>query len=322
MIIEALDAKKSAYTAADVARIYLHPTPDMYFMTFMTGVIARMGNIGKVRVSETYTSALNSFRQFCGGRDLLFGEVTQELMMRYEAYLKASGVSANTSSFYMRNLRAVYNRAVDSGLAARQCPFRHVYTGVGKTAKRALAADAIRRIKDLLLEEGSVSDLARGIFMFSFYTRGMSFVDICYLRKTDLRDGILTYRRKKTGQILSVRWERCMQQIVDRFPSVGSPYLLPILKPEQGNERRQYLNAAHLVNRHLKKLGQQLGFPARLTMYVARHSWASIARRKNIPLSVICEALGHDSETTTQIYLASLDASALDEANRRVINEL
>lgn len=321
-IIEALDRKKINYTAEDVVCKYHTPTSDIYFMAFMRMLITQMRNVGKERVSETYTSALNSFCHFRHGIDLLFDEMTQETMTDYEIYLKGKGVKSNSSSFYMRNLRAVYNRAVESGLTIQHYPFRHVYTGIDKTVKRGLAVEAVRSIKDYELETGTVANFARDMFMFSFYTRGMSFVDMGYLKKTDLKDGILTYRRKKTGQILSIKWEACMQKIVDRHPVPDSPYLLPIIRLTGKDERRQYLNASHLANRHLKKIGQQLNLPIKLTMYVARHTWASIAKSKNIPITVISEALGHDSETTTQIYLASLDASALDKANRLVINEL
>lgn len=140
--------------------------------------------------------------------------------------------------------------------------------------------------------------------MFSFYTRGMSFIDMAYLKKSNLQNGILTYRRRKTGQQLSIKWEKCMEDIVSKYPQNQTDYLLPIIK-ETVNERRQYDNALHLVNYHLKDLSSLLKLQRPLTMYVARHSWASAAKAKNIPLSVISKGMGHDSEVTTQIYLAS-----------------
>ena len=87
-------------------------------------------------------------------------------------------------------------------------------------------------------------------------------------------------------------------------------------------ERKQYINTAHNVNRALKAIGEQLELSIPLTMYVARHAWASIAKSKNIPLSVISEGMGHESETTTRIYLASLDTIAVDKANSLIINSL
>ena len=243
------------------------------------------------------------------------------MMLIYEAYLKTREVRMNTISFYMRNLRAVYNRAVEKGLTTQQYPFRHVYTGVDKTVKRAIPIKAIKALKDLDLATNSALDFARDMFMFSFYTRGMSFVDMAYLKKTDIKNGILTYRRRKTGQELSIKWEKCMAEIIAKYPENKTDFLLPIIK-EEGNERRQYDNALHLVNYRLKELSTMLKLQRPLTMYVARHSWASAAKAKNVPLSVISEGMGHDSEATTQIYLASLETSVVDKANKMILGLL
>lgn len=222
----------------------------------------------------------------------------------------------------MRNLRAMYNRAVECELTFHRNPFRDVYTGVDKTVKRAIPQDAIKRLRDLNLNSRPSADLARDIFMFSFYTRGMSFIDIAFLRKEDIQNGILSYRRKKTNQHIVVKWEKQMQEIVDKYDTVNSPYLLPLIKNVGQDERRQYLTAAHRINRNLKTIGKQLGLSMPLTCYVARHTWASIAKSKNIPISVISEAMGHDSESTTRIYLASLDTSVIDKANKLIIGLL
>jgi integrase len=150
----------------------------------------------------------------------------------------------------------------------------------------------------------------------------MSFVDMAYLRKSDLKQGVLVYRRRKTGQQLIVKWESCMQDIVRKYDVGASPYLLPIITRPNQDDRGQYLKASHMVNRHLKTIGRRLKIPIPLTMYVARHAWASIARSKNVPLSVISEGMGHDSESTTRIYLASLDNVAIDRANSLILRAL
>lgn len=98
--------------------------------------------------------------------------------------------------------------------------------------------------------------------------------------------------------------------------------LLPIIKPTGADERKQYQNATYLINRKLKDIGRMVGLDIPLTMYVARHSWASAAKHKNVPISVICEGMGHDSETTTQIYLASLDTTVIDKANAMILRDL
>ena len=251
-----------------------------------------------------------------------FNDIDATLMMEYEDYLKSNGLIPNTISFYMRNLRAVYNRAVEKGITVQRNPFRYVYTGVDKTVKRALSVSMIRKIRDLDLRKSPSMDYARDIFMFSFYTRGMSFVDMAYLKKKDLQHGVLSYRRQKTNQQLFIKWEKPMQQIIDKYDTSQTPYLLPIIKDVNSDARRQYHNASHLVNTKLKKIGVDLGLPVVLTSYVARHTWASVAHSKNISLSVISEAMGHDSENTTRIYLASLDMSVIDKANEIILKSL
>ena len=249
-IICSLEGRGTGYTSDDVVLLYRHPNSEISLTSFMGELAVWLKSIGKTRISETYAVSLNSFMRFNGGKDVLFDEISSNMMIEYEAFLKSSGVSPNTSSFYMRNLRAAYNRAVDKGLAVQNFPFRYVYTGIGKTVKRALPLKAIRRIKEIPLHPGA--DFARNMFLFSFYTRGMSFVDMSYLKKTDLKNGNLVYRRRKTGQRLVIRWESCMQDIVEKYDTGDSPYLLPIIRHSGMDERKQYLNMGHFVNRHLK----------------------------------------------------------------------
>ena len=155
-------------------------------------------------------------------------------------------------------LRAIYNRAVEKELTVQRYPFKHVYTGIDKTVKRAVPLKIIRRIKELDLTMSPAMDYARDMFMFSFYTRGMSFIDMAFLKKKDLQNGILTYRRQKTGQQLFIKWEEPMRKIIDKYDTSKTPYLLPIIRNMDAEKRRQYKNAAHLINDKLKKLGGQL----------------------------------------------------------------
>lgn len=246
-----------------------------------------------------------------------------DLLLAYEYHLKSKSLSPNTISFYMKCLRAVYNKAIDDGFAENKNPFKKVFTSSEKTVKRAIPVKYIRKLKDLDLSHSVSKSFARDIFLFSFYTRGMSFVDMVYLQKKDLKWKELTYRRKKTGQLLSVRWELCMQEIVDRYSSSGmSPYLLAIIDNPDEDTRMQYHNVQSLINRNLKAIGDSINITIPLTMYVARHSWASVARNEGIPVSVISEGMGHDSERTTQVYLASLETQIIDKANRKILKLL
>lgn len=320
-VIAFLDGRGCGYTADDVVAVFRSHIEEGSFIHFMQGVIAQLRRLGRIRTSETYTTTLGSFMRFRDGNDILLDEINDELMMGYEGWLKMKGVSMNTVSFYMRILRAVYNRAVEKGCVTQRFPFRYVYTGIEKTVKRAISLKAIKQIKALELSSKPSLEWARDLFLFSFYTRGMSFVDMAYLKKSDLKNGILSYRRKKTNQRLQVRWEKCMQEIVDKYHT-ATEYLLPVITNPVADKRRQYGNALHLVNHKLKEIAVMIKLPVPLTSYVSRHAWASIARGKNIPLAVISESMGHDSENTTQIYLASLDSSVIDKANELILREL
>ena len=158
-----------------------------------------------------------------------------------------------------------------------------------KTAKRAITVKELKAIACLPLPQGTTIAFARDIFMFSFYMRGMPFVDIAYLRKTDLKNGMLTYCRKKTNQCLTVAWEKAQQHIVDRYAhlTTHSPYLLPIIQNPDGNEYDQYQCMLENINRALKKIGAMVGLNIPLTTYVARHTWASVARDMDISISII-----------------------------------
>lgn len=322
-IIALLDCTGGHYTADEVVGQYRIPPETGGFMCFARSLTTELKRTGRERTAERYTTVLNSFRRFLAERgDIPLNRIESALMVEYESHLKAEGICPNSSSFYMRGLRAVYNRAVEKGLTVQRNPFRHVYTGIDKTVKRAIPLKAVRQIRDQDLRLEPTMDWARDLFMFSFYTRGMSFIDMAYLKKSDLKNGVLSYRRQKTGQRLFIKWEKPMQEIVSRYDTSGTPYLLPVIRDMRTDERKQYKSAAHRVNRLLKKLGMRLGLAIPLTMYVARHGWASIAKSRNIPVSIISEAMGHDSEKTTLIYLASLDTSAIDKANSLILKAL
>lgn len=320
--ISRLKQENKLYIADRIVELYSTYEEDCFFLLYGKKLLVELKKIGKVRTADTYRSALGSFERFLNDRiDILLEELDSNLMIAYESWLKGTGICPNTSSFYMRNLRAIYNRAVEQGLVVQQNPFKHVYTGIDKTKKRAVSLNVIREIRNLNLTKNSLS-FARDIFLFSFYTRGMSFVDMAFLRKKDLQNGILTYRRNKTGQQLSIKWEKPMQELIDKYDTSDTPYLLPIIRNNGADKWLQYQNEAHRINRNLKQIGKQIGLGIPLTTYVARHAWASIAQSKNVSLSVISEALGHDSEQTTRIYLASLDTSVVDKANSLILTSI
>ena len=323
VIIALYDKRNGNYTTDDIVTKFNEQADEQSLFSFMQGVISQLKRLNRIRTSETYAATLSSFMKFCDGQDILLCEIDSDTMMFYEAWLKDKGICPNTVSFYMRILRAVYNRAVEKGLVEQKHPFKHVYTGIDKTVKRAVPLKAIKRIKELDLTLKPHLDYARDMFLFSFYTRGMSFIDMAYLKKSDLKNGVITYRRRKTSQQLSIKWEKCMAEIVAKYKDRNATqYLLPIITNPLLDERKQYRNAIYRVNTALKEVARLVNLSIPLTMYCARHGWASIAKSKNIPLSIISEGMGHDSEETTRIYLASLDSNVIDKANSLILKSL
>lgn len=317
-----LDAVGLEYSADDLIDEFNRYEHEYSLFNFMEGIIVSLKQNGKLRTSETYRSTLNSFRKFRSDEDIMLDSITSRTMQDFEAWHRRRGVTSNTISFYTRILRAVYNRAVEDDIIEDRFPFRHVYTGVDKTVKRALPLAVIKKIKLLDLSMTPQLDYARDMFLLSFYLRGMSFIDMAFLKKTDLKGGYVTYCRRKTGQRLIIEWTKEMQGILDKYPENSTDYLLPIIRSTGINERCSYRNTGYNINYSLKQIAGMVGVAIPLTLYVARHSWASAAKAKGIPISVISEGMGHDSESTTRIYLASLDTSVVDRANSLILKSL
>lgn len=287
--------------------------------SFTHSCVAALASGGKLRTAETYTAAELSFRRFNSGKDIRLTNINSDIINRYQRYLLGRGLTPNTVSFYMRVLRAICNKAVRKNLMAPGEPFADVYTGVARTVKRAVSRRILRLVASANLEAHGRLGFARDMFMLAFYLRGIAFVDLANLKRSDLTGNLLTYSRRKTGQALCVRCEPAAMRIMERYAApAGSPYLLDIISNPEGNVRRQYLSVQAAVNKSLRELSRRLSI-CPLTYYVARHSWASIARECSVPLSLISEGLGHDSVKTTRIYLASVRDSAVDRVNSRIV---
>ena len=321
-IVADLEMSCPSFSVDDIADGFAKYRQECSLFNFMEGIIARLRQNGKVRTSENYRATLNSFKKFRDQRDTLLEEISQKLICDYECWLNSCGITSNTLSFYMRILRATYNRAVDDGLIIDRRPFRHVYTGVDRTIKRALPLTVIRKIKSLDLSLVPYLDYARDLFLLSFMLRGMSVVDMAFLKKSDLQNGCVCYKRRKTGRMLTIEWTPEMQAVLDKYPTNPTEYLLPIVTSCDVDAETCYRNVSARINYGLKKIAAMIGIKIPLTLYVARHSWASAAKAKGIPMRVISEGMGHDSETTTQIYLASLDNSVINRANKLILSSI
>lgn len=319
-IVDRLEASGKAYTVEEVASEFVSPATVTGVVSFTRKLIDDLRKMGKKSMARRYSLTLNSLLKFTNEKEIAWDDFTSTLVTGFEEFLRQRGLCRNSTSFYMRNLRSIINRASEHDYEVPRNPFKHVYMGVDKTVKRAVTLKTVCKIRDINLSAYPHLDFARNLFMFSFYTRGMSFIDIAFLRKTDLTNGVITYFRRKTSQQIQVRVENQTREIMDKLGESTTSYLLPIIGSENTDADSQYRNVYHRVNRNLKKLGEMLKLETKLTLYVARHAWASIAHHNNIPISTISKAMGHDSETTTLIYLSSIDSSVVDKANRRIMS--
>lgn len=321
-IIDNLDRKSYEYSSNDIISEFKNTDNAKTLFGFMEDVIGRLYQLEHIGTAKNYHAALGSFKRFRGDEDITLEAIDQIMMEDYQEYLKSTGLSSNSISFYMRILRAVYNRAVEQELTKDCKPFRMVFTGTEKTLKRAIPINYIKLIKNLDLSLNPNIEFARDVFLFLFFCRGMSFIDAAFLRKTDVRNGVLTYRRHKTNQVLRIKIINPIKELIDRYSDKSSPYLLPIIDCSAADERKQYETALRRINNTLKIIADMVKLPVTLTTYVSWHSWATIAKSKNVPVNVISDALGHESIATTQIYLASIDASVIDRVNELIIKEL
>lgn len=317
--IKNLDKTGEYYSADDVIRAINDERNNL--INYINIISERLRLSGKLKTSDNYNNLSRRIKEFTGNDFTSIHDIDCDFVESFEAWLLSRGAKRNTSSFYIRILRAVWNKAIDSGILPPTSldPFRHVYKGVDVTVKRAISVEDIKKIKTINLKAHPKLEFARDLFMFSFYTRGMSFIDIVALRKSNIQDGIISYQRRKTGKMLQVKVEKDIKRIIDKYTRKDSDYIFPIAthsKDEYAKEK----NYIGIVNKNLKELAMYCGIESNLTMYVARHSWASIAQNvANVPLSVISKGMGHSSEKVTQVYLSSFGNKDIDNANNDII---
>ena len=322
-IIYKIDAECANYTVNEIIEKFYQTTADYSITDFFTQQIQKLKNDNRRGTARNYSKTLKSLKAFMKNTDSTFNIVTEQFVESYNTFLIQRGVVRNTISFYMRIFRSVYNKAVTQKIIEQTFPFKNVYTGVDRTRKRAVTETVISQLLSIDLKKSKALQFARDLFIFSFYARGMAFVDIVYLKKSNIQNGYITYDRHKTGQELTIRIETRLQNIINQYEKKDSPYLFPILNTEDENKAySQYEIALNYYNRQLKRLSKLLEPNINLSSYTPRHTWATTARNKNVPLSIISAGMGHSSEKTTLIYLTKIDNSIIDEVNKAIIDSI
>lgn len=296
------------------------------FPDYVQGLAKDLERDERYAAFQSYSTLHRSLREFSEPDTLAFADITSSLIKKYERWLFGRGCCRNTVSLYMRLLRSICRQAAAAGMMEYTDDlFARVFTGYDSADKRAVSADIIGGLLELdLLHEPGLA-FARDLFLLSFYLRGIPFIDLAHLRKNDIRNGVLYYRRSKTGQPLAVTLEPWAMEIFQRYrrEDPDTVFLLPIIKrPQADDEQKQYDSALRLYNKRLHKLASLLGIKGRLTSYVARHSWATIAYHEGIPVSEISAGLSHTSEQVTYAYLESFSPDTLANVNLQVVAQV
>ena len=287
----------------------------------LTSIISNQENSHCKSTIDNYRTAVRSFLSFLSNtkQEKSLRSVNANLMKGYQHWLLQKSVRLNTVSCYMRSLRKLFHEA-----KLKDCDacFKNVFTGNEQTEKRALNTEQIQSLKNLRLPIGSFLRMVRDLFIFSFYAKGMPFVDLAFLRKSNIRNGNIYYSRRKTGKAIRIKIEQQMQDIIDMYAHEDSPYLFPILRAIEPNAAmREYETKLRRYNNTLKRLARVAGMTT-LSSYQVRHSWASLAYSSNIDLPVISKGLGHTNPQTTLIYIREIDNEREDVANRMLINAI
>jgi integrase len=290
------------------------------FNSFADEIISGLKEENRLGNAKAYENAKTIFSKLFGD-ELHIQDITTEVVNEFIHKMTLQGLTINSRGVHLRAVRAIINKAIKAGIYDElNYPFKKISIKTQKTRKRAVNKDVIKMVEELDVSKEDNLQLYKDLFMFSFYNRGMNFVDMAYLKVKNIESGRINYTRQKTGQQFSIKITDKAQAIIDRYSKLEDKesYVFPIIY-RKGKEYLDYRNAMRLMNKKLKKISELLKLDVSLTTYVSRHSWATIAKRSGIATAVISEGLGHESEETTQVYLDSFENSVLDDANEQII---
>lgn len=316
-----LDATDEAYAMKDLVLDDIASAPSsLYLIKEFDAIILRKETEGNYGMASAFRSSRRSLERFLNGTDIDLSQVNVQFLRDYETFLLNEGVSRNTAAYYLRNVRSLFNSVARANRAMLYYPFKTFKIAPSHTVHRSLDRDSLLKLTDAKfgVHERHL-EFARDIFLFSFYTRGMSLVDIIFLKKSDIVGGVINYLRHKSKQPMRIAIIEPLTALIEKYRN-ESLYVLPIIKSDSSkNNYTQYRLALSRINRNLKVVGERLGFTEKLTTDVARHSWAVRAQATGSPVSVISEGLGHSSEKITKLYLSGFGESSIDRLNDEVV---
>lgn len=307
--------------------------PTATFVTYSESIIDLLKDSNRLGSAKAYKDAIQFVVNYSSKTDVNFSEITSKFLKQLESnYMNIATNHYNGLAAYMRTVRAIYNRAITDGVAdIKQYPFRQRITDKEKyqikkekTRKRAISKEHMQLIENYQPGKDASKLLikARMYFLFSFYIRGINFVDMAHLRVRNIDNDTLIFKRIKTSRLYEIKINSKAYEILEHFglgKKKAMDHLFPIIKRhgKQEQMRKDIANTAKSTNKYLKVIAKELGIPINLTTYVSRHSWATIADKAGVNRRVISKGLGHADLATTEIYIDDLisadDLEAADD---------
>ncbi len=325
-----LDIQNREYTADQVRKRLKRTSEFKSIFKYFDHVIARLENSNRIGYANIFKSTKNSLEKFSANKDLGFMEIDASFINNYEADCLSRGVKLNSIFVYMRTFKTLISYARNEEIVREDYnPFKDnsftKYRRI-KTVKRAISKQNIKAIIALEIDNNTSQFHSRNYFLFSFYNRGMNFVDMAFLKWDDIANNQLSYTRRKTKENFNIGLLEPTIEILNyyrsNYPCSSNSYVFPILNESHNTAKSidyRIDKVLKIVNKDLKDIAAAANIKEKLTTYVARHSYATIMKQSGVPINIISESMGHDSEKTTQIYLESFGNSFLDEANKAIL---
>lgn len=303
------------------------PTKKTTLHQYFNLIIERLETTNRIKYALSFKDTLRVLKHF-KKEDIPFGDITVKFCNDFETYLRKQGLKETSISIYFRTLRVAFNEAIKEKLTKPQYyPFKDYKVSKfdTRTRKRAITKDDKNQIESLNISETLRLYRSRQFFLFSYYVRGINFIDIANLKWSNIEGERLHYVRSKTGQLFNIKLLPQAQSIIDYWKPItykgqGNDYVFPILDHQYHNDPKKVQNRLHKVlgqtNQDLKEIGQMSGLDIPLTMYVARHTYATTLKHQGVSISKISEAMGHQTEAITRTYLKAFEDDVLDESDK------
>lgn len=310
------------FSVAQIKELIHASHEDITFFDYAQKQIDEMHTMKRHGNARNYKSVLLAVKKFRGGKDFPIEQLNYDFLKKFEKWHLGNGNTFNGLAAYLRGIRAIYNRAVKDGLVKDAAyPFENYKIKTQPTQKRALTANALQAIVNKQIEPGHPCFDARNYFIASFYMYGINFVDMAFLKVENIVDGRIRFKRRKTGKPYDLKISGALEPILSHYlkGKKASDYIFPVLKrKELIDQYKDVMNERKAYNAALKDLAELCEIDEKLTSYVSRHSFATQAMMKDIPLQAISAMLGHSSLKTTEIYLKGLPSDILDDYNARI----